>query len=892
MDKPIITIGNIWSGINNIPDLILKYVPNKKRVMTPYTLLDCISDEISYEVPNLHFIMQSYPNWDGRIRLFNISNAKKRLYEAKFLTGLISRVIRIIHENTGILPTIKDIRKRPGLNFNWEWSPEFSLRDYQLPVVEECVRKGRGLIDVATGGGKTLIVAKIIQEIGVSPFIFYVLTKDLMYQTQARFEEYMPNLKCGIIGDGNCDIKDINIMTVQTATLAYGEKDLKKELLKIDGWGDGEIKLITSEKLDHLSRKEEIKDIIQRAKGVYMDECLVGDTRILNKNGIPVKIENIRNNEEVVGGRVSNYFSKNVNSVKEVIHSCGKLICTNTHKHIIINHDDLSKGQRKLHLRKPEKNDVEERSTNKLKINDFLLIPTFVKHSPEINNNLTFNQMRFISAIMSDGHIEKTGYKVKINVKKDKEWFREVFKEGLKDFGIEEYGDKIDCRGNLLLYVNNKFLNNFLVNYAGIPRGEKSKKIKINDFLWNNSLESLEGFIDGSFGSEGDVSKNRVNISNSVSYDNICDLQLLLLKFGINSNIQVCSKRKNKNHNQLYRLSVMGSGIEKLKQLKITMNRKLQKILDIKNSNISKKQVVYNGKAYYLSKIKSIKQIDGNFEVFDFTCDDHTFIANNTLTHNCHHSAAKTCKDVITRAERAYFVFGGTATPFREDNADLVLEGLFGPKRGSITASYLIKRGFLVKPDIYFIKLKENAKRIVSYDEDYKENLVYNEERNGIIVSLAKKMMERNLPTLILIKIIEHGNHLKSLIPGSVFVNGKTSKNKRKKIMKDFEEGKIKILIASVIADEGLDIPILEALILAGGGKSKNRMRQRVGRVIRKNKKNPNKKSYVFDFEDNGIHLSKHSRMRKKILKTEEEFNVNTIGSITEMSDFFMEDIF
>jgi hypothetical protein len=79
----------------------------------------------------------------------------------------------------------------------------------------------------------------------------------------------------------------------------------------------------------------------------------------------------------------------------------------------------------------------------------------------------------------------------------------------------------------------------------------------------------------------------------------------------------------------------------------------------------------------------------------------------------------------------------------------------------------------------------------------------------------------------------------------------------------------------NTIADEGLDVPTLSALILAGGGKSSIKAKQRVGRVIRLG----SPYAYVFDFHDVGKHTKRHSESRIRILEQEPEFEVKTIPS-------------
>ena len=81
-------------------------------------------------------------------------------------------------------------------------------------------------------------------------------------------------------------------------------------------------------------------------------------------------------------------------------------------------------------------------------------------------------------------------------------------------------------------------------------------------------------------------------------------------------------------------------------------------------------------------------------------------------------------------------------------------------------------------------------------------------------------------------------------------------------------------MIASVICDEGLDIPTLSCLILGSGGKSPTRAKQRVGRVIRLGSPH----AEVYDFMDVGKWTAKHSRKRIKILQEEPEFDIKKVN--------------
>lgn len=239
------------------------------------------------------------------------------------------------------------------------------------------------------------------------------------------------------------------------------------------------------------------------------------------------------------------------------------------------------------------------------------------------------------------------------------------------------------------------------------------------------------------------------------------------------------------------------------------------------------------------------------------------------------HWAAETCQIISDASVSAKYRWGISATPFRDKNDDMLIEGCFGRTIADINASFLIERGYLVKPTIYFlpIDMKINAK---NYANVYKHGIVENEERNLKIAKLANIYKEKGNNILILCKHISHGNMLESLIPDSIFLHGEHSAKKRKEHIDKIRLGGSNVTIASVIFDEGIDVRSLDTLILAGSGKSPTRALQRVGRILRpfagKNQVT------VFDFMDKCQYLNEHSLRRKQIYKTEPEFEIITTG--------------
>jgi superfamily II DNA or RNA helicase len=198
-----------------------------------------------------------------------------------------------------------------------------------------------------------------------------------------------------------------------------------------------------------------------------------------------------------------------------------------------------------------------------------------------------------------------------------------------------------------------------------------------------------------------------------------------------------------------------------------------------------------------------------------------------------HHVPSRTFYKIIMKTPTPYR-FGLTATNFRDDGFEMKIESGLGKTLVNISASELIEQGYLVKPHIKFIEVPpQSFPRNATYNTVYKGYIIDNSFRNDIIISIAKKEMENKRQIMILIKQIRHLNLLHDLIPNSVIMWGEMKVNERKQVLNDFRNKKFQILIATSLADEGLDLPILDCLILAGSGKSSTKALQRIGRVIR-----------------------------------------------------------
>lgn len=106
-----------------------------------------------------------------------------------------------------------------------------SLRESQRGCVDkmlsECKKGyGGGIINLHTGGGKTVCSLYVISKVKVKTLII-VNTSELLRQWGLSINQFLPGVKVGKIQAETFDIQDITIATVQTLCKKYTKEDLK-----------------------------------------------------------------------------------------------------------------------------------------------------------------------------------------------------------------------------------------------------------------------------------------------------------------------------------------------------------------------------------------------------------------------------------------------------------------------------------------------------------------------------------------------------------------------------------------------------------------------------------------------------------------------------------------
>lgn len=250
--------------------------------------------------------------------------------------------------------------------------------------------------------------------------------------------------------------------------------------------------------------------------------------------------------------------------------------------------------------------------------------------------------------------------------------------------------------------------------------------------------------------------------------------------------------------------------------------------------------------------------------------------AEMVIFDECQFLATQTMQTINHASESAYYKYGFSGTPFRDDGADLLLEAVCGKQIVEVTATDLINDGWLVPPTIHLINVPPYKGNLPEkYPSIYKTFVVENEVRNDKIVKSAKKLIEKGRKVLILVKNLKHGDILLSKFDEDLviyFVRGDVDSDERNRIRQEFLDGDIDVIIASVVYDQGINLPNLDALILAGSGKSSTRALQRIGRVIRPAE--GKKDAIVVDFIDDAKYLMNHTARRVEVYRSESGFKI------------------
>ena len=225
------------------------------------------------------------------------------------------------------------------------------------------------------------------------------------------------------------------------------------------------------------------------------------------------------------------------------------------------------------------------------------------------------------------------------------------------------------------------------------------------------------------------------------------------------------------------------------------------------------------------------------------------------------------------------FRFGFTGT-LPEDNLDQWnIVGKIGPVIYE-KSSYQLRLESFVTPATVVAFLLHYKNKPAYPEQNFNATDKYREEtnflikssfRNNIICKFTNKVQKN---TLILIDFIEHGLILEELLRTNLtgkqvyFIRGDVEIEEREKIKKMMEDSNNIVVIAiSKIFSTGINIKNLHYIVFAGGGKSKIKILQSIGRGLRLHKDKD--KLIIVDIADNLLYGEQHFLKRKTLYEKE-----------------------
>lgn len=212
------------------------------------------------------------------------------------------------------------------------------------------------------------------------------------------------------------------------------------------------------------------------------------------------------------------------------------------------------------------------------------------------------------------------------------------------------------------------------------------------------------------------------------------------------------------------------------------------------------------------------------------------------IVDECHLAKAASIKSIMEKLVDCKYRYGVTGTLDGTQTNRFVLEGLFGKVRELVTTNQLMKDKNVADLTIKAIVLKHSQEECKSLrGSGYREEIDYivgSQKRNDFIIKLSLSL-DGN--TLVLFQFVDkHGKQLYDKLKHAYkkdnvyFVHGKVDAEDRDEIRNIVNNHKNAIIIASYgTFSTGTNIPNLHNAIFASPSKSKIRVLQSVGRILR-----------------------------------------------------------
>lgn len=260
----------------------------------------------------------------------------------------------------------------------------------------------------------------------------------------------------------------------------------------------------------------------------------------------------------------------------------------------------------------------------------------------------------------------------------------------------------------------------------------------------------------------------------------------------------------------------------------------------------------------------------------------------SVICDEVHTAQAKSIKGMMEKLLICPDRIGLTGTLQECKTNQLVLKGLFGSVYKAVTTRQLIDNNQVSQISIRIVRFNYNIndKKLLG-KADYQTEvkfLLEHEKRNAVVSKMAATLPGN---TLVIFNRIEHGKRLLEQIGKPegkhvYYIAGETEKDAREAIRHLAEENDCIIVASLGVFSTGVNIRNLHNLIFAHPSKSKIKVLQSIGRVLRKS--DDGRPATVYDLVDDlkqgsrDNYALRHAAERFKYYTTENfDFKINSV---------------
>jgi superfamily II DNA or RNA helicase len=247
----------------------------------------------------------------------------------------------------------------------------------------------------------------------------------------------------------------------------------------------------------------------------------------------------------------------------------------------------------------------------------------------------------------------------------------------------------------------------------------------------------------------------------------------------------------------------------------------------------------------------------------------------------CHHLAGDSWHAALMDFD-APFRIGLSATAYLENESEsergvIWLKACCGNILIDIEPSRLIREGYLMRPLVKMYPVRKPDLTGRRWSVELHNAAIYeNESRNKKIAKLVRKYVDKGMKVLV---VTNRLNQVDAIIESlddvcygvAASITGRDPMSMRKELIKEYAKGGLMALVGTVFG-EGVDIPEIECVINAEGGKDIKATVQKMRNLTPHEGK---KRAIFIDFADlTNQYFARHSAERLAVYRSESEFRI------------------